>query len=446
MIKLSLPAATALILACTPTPATAQSFALDFDDGVPEWRIVLDGVMGGLSKARVGTAEPGVLSFTGTLSLENNGGFAQMRRPVDGARFADAAGVVLECRGDGRTYDFDIRASNARVMAGGYRARFDTVAGEWTEIRLPFESFRLQSFGRAVRNAPALDPRRIESIGVTLADKQPGEFRLDVRSIATFDAAAGNELIAAAEAAGLTTLLQCVTAARLDLPTTPITVFAPSNDAFAKLPEGTIAALLEPENRATLTRVLGLHVVEGRLAASELLAGRRLTTLAGESIEVALRGGRLEVGGAAKVVRSDVEAGSAVIHVIDRVLLPPAEPAPAAAAAGERDAVAAAVALYSAAIDRGVPLFNSGNTAACAAVYDLAVESMILLGGRDLGNGVLEHLVASRRELAGVTAPRERAWALRRVLDEAWFMLRRAERAGQGDQIPRIEPRNPGAR
>ncbi|MCK5943577.1 MAG: CIA30 family protein, partial [Planctomycetes bacterium] len=253
--------------------ASAQTFRLDFAAGTGSWNTVLDGVMGGRSTGRVSLPEPGVLRFEGELSLENNGGFSQLRTSVDEGALAGAEGVVLQVRGDGRTYKFDIRQSNVRRMASAYQQDFATKAGEWTEVRLPLQGFTLYSFGREVRRAPALDPAKIESIGVTLADKQAGPFRLELRSIAAYGATAGDggdataptgdSLAAVAGRAGLDQLLKLVQVAELELPDGPVTILAPTDDAFAALPEDKVRALLRPESRELLRTVLKHHVLLG---------------------------------------------------------------------------------------------------------------------------------------------------------------------------------------
>ena len=164
---------------CTAT--TAQSFRLDFQDGVGAWSTVLDGVMGGRSTGRVSQPEPGMLRFSGELSLENNGGFSQMRTAVREGALDGAEGLVLEVRGDGRTYNFDVRQSTVRTMAGSYQQSFSTRDGEWTTVRLPLSEFTLYSFGRKVRRARSLDAENIESIGVTLSDKKAGPFAVATR-------------------------------------------------------------------------------------------------------------------------------------------------------------------------------------------------------------------------------------------------------------------------
>jgi uncharacterized surface protein with fasciclin (FAS1) repeats len=132
-------------------------------------------------------------------------------------------------------------------------------------------------------------------------------------------------LVAAVKAAGLVDTLQGAG---------PFTVFAPTNNAFAKLPAGTVDTLLKPENKPTLTKVLTYHVVPGRLTATNLMKAvkdgggtAKLTTVAGGEIIVKDAGpGKLSVtdakGDVATVTIGDVLQSNGVIHVIDTVLLP----------------------------------------------------------------------------------------------------------------------------
>lgn len=101
----------------------------------------------------------------------------------------------------------------------------------------------------------------------------------------------------------------------------PFTVFAPTDAAFAAIPAETLQALLRPENRDQLVRVLKLHVVTGEVSGVEALKAGEAHTLAGETLPIRLEGGRLRVG-AAGVQANDVQASNGVIHVIDAVLLP----------------------------------------------------------------------------------------------------------------------------
>ncbi len=100
----------------------------------------------------------------------------------------------------------------------------------------------------------------------------------------------------------------------------PFTVFAPTDDAFAKLPEGTVEELVKPENRGVLTAILTYHVVPGKILSSDVKPGS-VETLQGSSLEVSSKKGALMVD-QAKIVATDVAASNGVIHVIDEVIIP----------------------------------------------------------------------------------------------------------------------------
>jgi transforming growth factor-beta-induced protein len=99
----------------------------------------------------------------------------------------------------------------------------------------------------------------------------------------------------------------------------PFTVFAPTDEAFAKLPEGVVADLLKPENKAKLQAVLTYHVVSGKIMAGDVLKAMEVTTLQGSMAPVGLT-----IGGA-NVIKTDIKCSNGVIHVIDSVILPPAK-------------------------------------------------------------------------------------------------------------------------
>ena len=131
-------------------------------------------------------------------------------------------------------------------------------------------------------------------------------------------------LVAAVKAAGLVDTLQGKG---------PFTVFAPTNDAFAKLPAGTVDTLLKPENKDQLTQVLTYHVVPGRLTAKDLMSAvekgggkAMLKTVEGKDLTVEIKDGAIWVwdakGDAAKITIKNVMQSNGVIHVIDTVLLP----------------------------------------------------------------------------------------------------------------------------
>lgn len=142
------------------------------------------------------------------------------------------------------------------------------------------------------------------------------------------DIAIGSEnhttLVAAVKAADLVATLKG---------TGPFTVFAPTNGAFNKLPEGTVATLLKPENKAQLAKILTYHVVSGNLDAAAVMgaikAGKGkavVTTVSGGTLTATIDGGKVkltdEKGGSAFVTATDLKGSNGVIHVIDSVVLP----------------------------------------------------------------------------------------------------------------------------
>lgn len=101
----------------------------------------------------------------------------------------------------------------------------------------------------------------------------------------------------------------------------PFTVFAPTDEAFAKLPAGTLEALLKPENKARLTAILTYHVVPGRLMAADVVKLSEAKTVQGQSLRIRTTGGSVMVDNA-RVIATDIAASNGVIHVIDSVVLP----------------------------------------------------------------------------------------------------------------------------
>ncbi len=120
-----------------------------------------------------------------------------------------------------------------------------------------------------------------------------------------------NTLVAAVKAAGLVETLKGEG---------PFTVFAPSDEAFAKLPAGTVEDLVKPENKEKLVAILTYHVVPGKLKAADVVAAKELKTVNGKSAKISTKDGAMIDG--AKIVATDIECGNGVIHIIDSVILP----------------------------------------------------------------------------------------------------------------------------
>ena len=138
-------------------------------------------------------------------------------------------------------------------------------------------------------------------------------------------AAADKNIVETAIAAGsFKTLVKALQAA--DLVSTlngagPFTVFAPTDEAFAKLPAGTLESLLKPENKTKLQRILTSHVVSGKVMAADVVKIKSAKAVSGATLAVASRDGGVTIDGA-KVVKTDIAATNGVIHVIDTVIVP----------------------------------------------------------------------------------------------------------------------------
>ena len=145
-------------------------------------------------------------------------------------------------------------------------------------------------------------------------------------AVGTTASATGKNIVDTAVAAGsFNTLVKAVQAA--DLTATlegpgPFTVFAPTDQAFAKLPAGTLESLLKPENKDRLRAILTYHVVVGVVDAAEVAKLTSVKTVEGANLKIAANNGSVMVDNA-KVVKADIRTSNGIIHVIDAVMLPP---------------------------------------------------------------------------------------------------------------------------
>lgn len=168
---------------CLVPPAPTDEPRMLFDFARPEaaqaWQPVNDGVMGGVSDGRFKITDQGTMEFYGTLSLENNGGFASVRsrRAELGLKPDDT--LLIRLKGDGREYLLNLYVPSLR-MAYSYRASIPTKAGEWTEVKIALKECYATSFGNKVPNAGPVDAPKVNSIGFMLADKKAGPFKLEI--------------------------------------------------------------------------------------------------------------------------------------------------------------------------------------------------------------------------------------------------------------------------
>lgn len=154
------------------------SLLYDFEPDSEPWTSVDDNVMGGVSSSRGRIQEDGTLIFSGTLSLENNGGFSSIRSPWAPIDLSGSDGLLIRVQGDGQIYRLRIRTTaTGREIA--YNSFFETQKGAWSTVYLPFDTMVPTYRGFQTGSGP-IDPSTISSLGFMLSDKQPGEFSLQV--------------------------------------------------------------------------------------------------------------------------------------------------------------------------------------------------------------------------------------------------------------------------
>lgn len=222
-----------------------------------------------------------------------------------------------------------------------------------------------------------------------------------------------NNIVETAAAAGqFETLLAAATAAGLAPALSgdgPLTVFAPTDEAFGALPAGTVETLLREENREQLANILKFHVVSGRVGSDALEDGATLETLAGPRVTFTETEQGFTIEGA-RIIATDISASNGVIHVIDRVILPP-----------ERMSRMQAEQTIKRAIARGVPMFNHGNPAATVSIYADAARTLVSFADLSMSerNRLERGLSASNHSQSAS----ESAWQLRYALDDVMASL-----------------------
>ncbi|PHQ33353.1 fasciclin domain-containing protein [Rhodopirellula bahusiensis] len=214
----------------------------------------------------------------------------------------------------------------------------------------------------------------------------------------TADAAGSfKTLLAAAKAAGLAEVLGSEG---------PFTVFAPTDEAFAKLPEGTVASLLEPANKKKLVDILKYHVVSGRVYSEDAVAAKSAKTLQGSPLGIKVTDSGAMVNDS-KLVATDVDASNGVIHIIDAVLLPPEN------AVDARRVIENTVA-------QGARLFNAGHHSACADLYHTTMTELM---SANLGDSLNSHMSTVLTSANHTTCPTQRAWTLRTGIDQMYGQI-----------------------
>lgn len=210
-----------------------------------------------------------------------------------------------------------------------------------------------------------------------------------------------NTLLAAAKAAGLVDALSGKGA---------LTVFAPTDEAFAKLPQGTVENLLKPENKAQLAAILKYHVVSGRVFASDAIKAGRATTLQGQNLMVSYGADGVRINDA-RVIAPNLETTNGVIHVIDSVILPRKLTANAARTAIEQ------------AIATGSQRFNAHDHAGCAAIYTSTMQQIMSERPGTISDSEANMLQTAMNQSLSMSNMTNRAWQLRRTLESTYQAL-----------------------
>lgn len=209
-------------------------------------------------------------------------------------------------------------------------------------------------------------------------------------------------LLAAVEAAGLAETLSG---------TGPFTVFAPTDDAFARMPKSVLAALLKPENKDTLTKILTYHVVSGRVTSVDAVKAGKAATLEGGSIAATSAAGKVMIN-TSTVAVADIDASNGVVHAIDAVLIPEsvAKTLSTLSMTTPRDVVELA-------INTGAPMYNHGDHAGCAKVYEVAMTALLAMPEDRVSAD--ERMSIAKAIESGRTMhdAAERAWVYRRAMD-----------------------------
>lgn len=144
-----------------------------------EWRIVNDGVMGGLSQSTFTINSDGTATFKGNVTPENNGGFASVRTMIDMDDKMDFEGALVRVKGDGNIYSLRFR-TNRSFDGISYQAKFRTEKDTWKEFMIPFSEFTPVWRGQRVSGQPELTSEDIEQMGFLIADKQFGDFEMKI--------------------------------------------------------------------------------------------------------------------------------------------------------------------------------------------------------------------------------------------------------------------------
>jgi hypothetical protein len=143
-----------------------------------KWRIVNDGVMGGLSSSNAVVKDDKIV-FSGNVSLENNGGFASLRSPVKDYNFEKFSGIEIKIKGDGKLYSISMKETTY-FNGYFYTSSFETKKDEWIVVQIPFNEFKLYYYGKETSSNKKIPLNNIKEISLLIGDKQEGQFKAEV--------------------------------------------------------------------------------------------------------------------------------------------------------------------------------------------------------------------------------------------------------------------------
>ena len=144
-----------------------------------KWRIVNDGVMGGLSSSRAIINNDNKIVFSGNVSLENNGGFASLRSSVKDYTFENFSGIEIKIKGDGKRYSISMKETS---YFNGYffTSSFETKKDEWIVVQITFNQFKLYYFGQETNSSKKIPLNNIKEVSLLIGDKQEGNFITEI--------------------------------------------------------------------------------------------------------------------------------------------------------------------------------------------------------------------------------------------------------------------------
>jgi len=143
-----------------------------------KWRIVNDGVMGGLSSSKAIVKDEKII-FSGNVSLENNGGFASLRSTVKDYNFEKFSGIEIKIKGDGKRYSISMKETTY-FNGYFYTSSFETKKDEWIVVQIPFNQLKLHYFGKETNSSKKIPLDNIKEISLLIGDKQEGSFNTEI--------------------------------------------------------------------------------------------------------------------------------------------------------------------------------------------------------------------------------------------------------------------------